>query len=75
MNAVLTQIKSCLDWWESWVAALMTARILCSMKLKKKLLKNFFFSMSSCVLAIILSQFIEEIVIKFNYLNYVYKNS
>ena len=54
MNAVLTQIKSCLDWWESWVAALMTARILCSMKLKKKLLKIFFFSMSSCVLAIIL---------------------
>ena len=69
----LSKEKSWLDCWESWVAALMTAGILCSMKLKKKLLK-IFFSMSICVLAIVLLQFIEKNVIKFNYLNYVYKN-
>ena len=35
---ILKQIHSWLDCWENWVAALMTAGILCSMKLKKKLL-------------------------------------
>ena len=49
MNAVLKQIKSWLDCWESWVAALMTAGILCSMKLKKKLLKFFFQYVKLCL--------------------------